>query len=146
MSEFSQNIKSVRKKYHLSLSEFGKLVGVPASTIKRWEEGMEPRKSHEQQISFIVSLISNPDMVYAELARHGYKIDKGSWDSFTSLMKAIEDTAAAAADEKIVISGKVGSTVVIAVSGLLALIAKAYLPRMALGKIDRLTKIFSELL
>lgn len=35
--EFSQQIKIVRLKLHMSQTEFGKLLGVSFSTVNRWE-------------------------------------------------------------------------------------------------------------
>lgn len=37
--EFSQQIKIVRLKLHMSQTEFGKLLGVSFSTVNRWENG-----------------------------------------------------------------------------------------------------------
>ena len=37
--EFSEQIKYVRLKLHLSQTEFGKLLGVSFTTVNRWENG-----------------------------------------------------------------------------------------------------------
>jgi DNA-binding XRE family transcriptional regulator len=146
MYTVSEKIKAARQKNQLSLSQFGKLVGVPGSTIKRWEEGVEPRDAHRSQIVLVISLLLDPEMVYSELGRQGIRIDKKQWDSFAALIKGMEDSNTVSAEAKITLPGDNGFTIVRAVSGLMLLIAKHYLPRIPLGKIGKITKLLSELL
>jgi transcriptional regulator with XRE-family HTH domain len=146
MYTVSEKIQAARQKYQLSLSQFGKLVGVPGSTVMRWEEGVEPRDANRLQIVLVINLLLDPEMVYSELGRQGIRIDKKHWDSFAALIKGIEDSNTVSAEAKIALPENKGFTIVRAVSGLMLLIAQHYLPRIPLGKIGKVTKLLSELL
>jgi len=128
----NQEIAAIRRRYGLSLAQFGSLVGAPATSVKRWEEGVAPRESVLFQLYLVIGLIRHPDDVYFDLGRQGIGLDKTRWDVFAALVKG--------ADRGIELAGEIGleapdlaQTLVTGVRGLLALIAGAFAAKNALG-------------
>lgn len=125
-------IPAIRKRYGLSLSQFGSLVGAPATSVKRWEEGVDPREPVFFQLYLIAGLITNPDEVFFDLGRQGIRLDKNHWDVFAALVKG--------ADRSIDVAGEIGldrpdvaQTLVTGVRGLLTLIAGHFATKNPLG-------------
>ena len=121
-------IKSLREKYNLSLAQFGTMVGAPATSVKRWEEGLKPNERFVAQIILVAGLINVPDSIYYDLGRQGLNINKKHWDSFSSLIKSTKESLEIAT-ELGVKSFEISSAVVSGVKGLLALITKALVPQ-----------------
>lgn len=131
--ELSEQISAIRTRFGLSLAQFGTLVGVPATTVKRWEEGIAPRERFFFQLYLIVGLINNPDEVFYDLGRQGITINADHWEVFTNLVKG--------ADRSIDLAGEIGldspevaQTLVTGIRGLLTLIAGPFAAKSALGE------------
>jgi transcriptional regulator with XRE-family HTH domain len=129
----NQEIAAIRSRYGLSLAQFGSLVGAPAPSVKRWEEGVAPRDSFLFQLYLVIGLIRHPDDVFFDLGRQGIRLDKSRWDVFAALVKG--------ADRSIDLANEIGlerpdvaQTLVTGVRGLLTLIAGAFAAKNALGE------------
>ena len=125
-------IAAIRLRYGLSLAQFGSLVGAPAASVKRWEEGVAPREQFFFQLYLVIGLIKNPDDVFFDLGRQGIQLDKTRWEVFAGLVKG--------ADRSIELAGEIGlespevaQTLVTGVRGLLTLIAGAFAAKNPLG-------------
>lgn len=126
-------ITKIRSRYGLSLAQFGSLVGAPAISVKRWEEGVDPREQFFFQLYLVAGLIRNPDEVFFDLGRQGIQLEKAHWNVFSDLIKAA-DRSLDVADEIGLESPEVGQTLVTGVRGLLALIAGAFAAKTPLGE------------
>ena len=76
LEQFDQEIKKVRERFKLSLAQFGSLVGAPAITVKRWEQGVKPQERFVFQTVLVLGLINDPDEVFFDLGRQGIVLDK----------------------------------------------------------------------
>ena len=86
----SKEISGIRARYGLSLAQFGSLVGAPATSVKRWEAGVDPREQFFFQLYLVVGLIKGPDEVFYDLGRQGILLDKAQWDVFATLIKGAD--------------------------------------------------------
>jgi hypothetical protein len=131
--ELSKEIAAIRARYGLSLAQFGSLVGAPATSVKRWEEGVAPRESFFFQLYLVVGLIKDPDEVFFDLGRQGIGLNESHWDVFATLVKSADRSIAVASE--IGLDGpEVGQTLVTGVRGLLTLIAGAFAAKNELGE------------
>ncbi|MEA2059673.1 MAG: helix-turn-helix domain-containing protein [Thermodesulfobacteriota bacterium] len=128
-----QKIAAVRKRFNLSLAQFGSLVGVSAVTVKRWENGVKPQKHFLFQTVLVLGLINDPDEVFFDLGRQGILIDEKHWEGFASLIKAAQKSIDTA-EETNLPAPDVGNALVAGVSGLLSLIASAFAAKNKLGE------------
>ena len=131
--ELSREIAAIRSRYGLSLAQFGSLVGAPATSVKRWEEGVAPREPHFFQLYLVVGLIKDPDEVFYDLGRQGIVLNEAHWEVFATLVKSA-DRSIAVAPEIGLEAPDVGQTLVTGVRGLLTLIAGAFAAKNALGE------------
>jgi transcriptional regulator with XRE-family HTH domain len=131
--ELGPQIAAIRARYGLSLAQFGSLVGAPATSVKRWEAGVEPREQFFFQLYLVVGLIHDPDEVFYDLGRQGILPDKDHWKVFAALVKGA-DRSIDAAREIGLDSPEVGQTLVTGVRGLLTLIAGSFAAKNALGE------------
>lgn len=131
-NKLSDMIPAIRKRYGLSLAQFGSLVGAPAPSVKRWEEGVDPRESFFFQLYLVVGLISDPDEVFFDLGRQGVRLNKNHWDVFAALVKGA-DRSIDVAKEIGLDTPEVSQTLVTGVRGLLTLIAGSFAVKKALG-------------
>jgi transcriptional regulator with XRE-family HTH domain len=131
--KLSEEIAAIRTRYGLSLAQFGSLAGAPATSVKRWESGVDPREQFFFQLYLVVGLIKNPDEVFYDLERQGIHINKDQWDAFATLVKA-SDRGIDVASEIGLDSPELGQTLVTGVRGLLTLIAGAFAAKNRLGE------------
>jgi transcriptional regulator with XRE-family HTH domain len=131
--KLSREIAAVRNRYGLSLAQFGSLVGAPATSVKRWEAGVDPREQFFFQLYLVVGLVKDPDEVYYDLGRQGIPLNKEQWDVFATLVKAA-DRSIDVASEIGLDSPEVGQTLVTGVRGLLTLIAGSFAAKNRLGE------------
>jgi hypothetical protein len=126
-------ILHIRNRYGLSLAQFGSLVGAPATSVKRWEEGVEPREQFFFQLYLVVGLVKNPDEVFFDLGRHGVRINPSHWDVFAGLIRGA-DRSIDVADEIGLDTPAVADTLTTGVRGLLTLIAQSFAAKNAMGE------------
>ena len=130
--KLSNEIKEVMDKYGLSLAQFGSMVGAPATSVKRWREGVQPQKRYLYQITLVLGLIRDPYDVFFDLKRAGQVPNNNTiekyWDVFASLIKGIQESYTAAIEYGLP-KPEVGSALVSGVQGLLSLIASEYTSR-----------------
>jgi hypothetical protein len=131
--ELNKEIVAVRNRFGLSLAQFGSLVGAPATSVKRWEAGVDPREQSFFQLYLVLGLIKNPDEIFYDLGRQGVQLKKSRWDVFAGLIKG--------ADRSIDVAGEIGldspevaQTLVTGVRGLLTLIAGSFAAKNSLGE------------
>ncbi len=132
-TKLDAQISDIRMRYGLSLAQFGSLVGAPATSIKRWEEGVAPREQFFFQLHLVIGLIQSPDEIFFDLARQGVDLNKAHWDIFASLIKGAGQSIEVAGEIGLD-SPEVGQTLVTGVRGLLTLIAGSFAARNALGE------------
>jgi transcriptional regulator with XRE-family HTH domain len=132
-TSLGKQIAAIRTRYNLSLAQFGSLVGAPATSVKRWEEGVEPRERFFFQLYLVLGLINDPDEVFFDLGRQGILLNQDHWKAFADLVKG--------ADRSIEVSGEigldspeVGPALITGVRGLLTLIAGTFAAKNALGE------------
>ncbi|BBO84060.1 hypothetical protein DSCO28_46260 [Desulfosarcina ovata subsp. sediminis] len=128
----SKEIADIRARYGLSLAQFGTLVGAPATSVKRWEAGVDPREQFFFQLYLVVGLIKDPDEVFYDLGRQGISLNKAQWDVFANLVKGADHSIDLAAEIGLD-SPEVGQALVTGVRGLLTLIAGSFAAKNALG-------------
>ena len=131
--ELSKEIATIRNRYNLSLAQFGSLVGAPATSVKRWEAGVDPRKQFFFQLYLVVGLVKDPDEVFYDLGRQGIPLNQDQWKVFATLIKAA-DRSIDVASEIGLDSPDVGQTLVTGVRGLLTLIAGSFAAKNRLGE------------
>ncbi|WP_419657294.1 uncharacterized protein Dvar_64290 [Desulfosarcina variabilis str. Montpellier] len=130
--ELSKEIAAIRTRYGLSLAQFGSMVGAPATSVKRWEAGVDPREQFFFQLYLVVGLIKDPDEIFYDLGRQGIQLTKAQWDVFASLIKTA-DRSIDVASEIGLDSPEVGQALVTGVRGLLTLIAGSFAAKNELG-------------
>ncbi|PIE74564.1 MAG: hypothetical protein CSA18_04245 [Deltaproteobacteria bacterium] len=118
-------IIEIRDKYGLSLAQFGSLVGAPAISVKRWEEGMKPQDRFFYQTMLVIGLITDNTEIFYDLGRHGIILDKNHWDCFANLI-TISEKAIETSQKLGFAKPKVNDAVVSGIKGLLALIARTF--------------------
>ena len=99
----------------------------PATSVKRWEEGVSPQKVHLNKIVLVLGLGRDPDSIYYQLGRDGISIEKKHWDAFSGLIKSANNSIMTTKVKNLpndTIDGITGA-IVAGTNGLLALIAKA---------------------
>ncbi|MEA2061686.1 MAG: hypothetical protein U9P10_14515 [Thermodesulfobacteriota bacterium] len=133
LEQFDKKISDVRKRFNLSLAQFGSLAGAPAVTVKRWESGVKPQQHFMFQVILVLGLIDDPDEVFYDLGRQGILIDKKHWEGFAGLVKATQISIDTAAEINLPFPD-VGSALVAGISGLLSLIAAAFAAKNKLGE------------
>lgn len=131
--ELRREIAVIRARYGLSLAQFGSLVGAPATSVKRWEEGVAPREPFFFQLYLVVGLIKDPDEVFYDLGRQGIGLNEAHWNVFATLVKAA-DRSIDVAGEIGLEAPEVGQSLVTGVRGLLTLIAGSFAAKNALGE------------
>jgi transcriptional regulator with XRE-family HTH domain len=131
--ELNKEIAAIRARYGLSLAQFGSLVGAPATSVKRWEAGVDPREQFFFQLYLVLGLIKNPDEIFYDLGRQGVQLNKSQWDVFAGLVKGADRSIDLAGDIGLD-SPSVGQTLVTGVRGLLALIAGSFAAKNSLGE------------
>jgi transcriptional regulator with XRE-family HTH domain len=131
--ELDKEIAAIRTRYGLSLAQFGSLVGAPATSVKRWEAGVDPREQFFFQLSPVLGLIKNPDEIFYDLGRQGVQLNPSQWDVFAGLVKGA-DRSIDVAGEIGLDSPEVGQTLVTGVRGLLTLIAGSFAAKNSLGE------------
>jgi transcriptional regulator with XRE-family HTH domain len=129
----SDEIAAIRARYGLSLAQFGSLVGAPATSVKRWEAGVDPREQFFFQLYLVVGLIKNPDEVFYDLGRQGILLEKAQWDVFAALVKGADRSIDVSAEIGLD-SPEVGQALVTGIRGLLTLIAGSFAAKNALGE------------
>ena len=129
----SKEIAAIRKRYGLSLAQFGSLVGAPATSVKRWEAGVDPREQFFFQLYLVVGLIRDPEEIFYDLGRQGIVLDKSRWDVFAGLVQSA-DRSIDVASEIGLDSPEVGQALVTGVRGLLTLIAGSFAAKNKLGE------------
>jgi len=125
-------IKEIREKYDLSLGQFGSLVGAPAISVKRWEEGIKPQERFFYQTILVIGLMGDSTEIFYDLGRQGIVLNKDHWDGFAGLITGAEKSISTAMElgfEK----PKVDAAVVSGIKGLLRLIAAAFTSDNPLG-------------
>ena len=132
LEQFDQKIKKVRERFKLSLAQFGSLVGAPAITVKRWEEGVKPQERFVFQTILVLGLINDPDEVFFDLGRQGILLDEKHWEGFASLVKAAQKSLVAAQETNLP-EPDVDGALVAGIYGLLSLIATAFAAKDMLG-------------
>ena len=132
LEQFDQEIKKVRNRFKLSLAQFGSLVGAPAITVKRWEQGVKPQERFVFQTVLVLGLINDPDEIFFDLGRQGIVLDKKHWEGFAGLVKAAQKSLVTAKETNLP-EPDVDGTLVAGVSGLLSLIATAFAAKNTLG-------------
>ena len=132
-NQLCDEIAGIRNRYGLSLAQFGSLVGAPATSVKRWEEGVEPREQFFFQLYLVVGLVKNPDEVFFDLGRHGIKIHQSHWDVFAGLVRGA-DRSIDVANEIGLDTPAVADTLTTGVRGLLTIIAQSFAAKNAMGE------------
>jgi len=132
VNKLSKEIKETRKKYRLSLAQFGAMVGAPATSIKRWEEEVTPQERFVFQIVLVLGLIKNPDEIFFDLGRQGVKFNKKHWDGFANLIKSA-NVGLNAAKEAHLPEPEIAGALVSGIKGLLALITGSFVAKNPLG-------------
>ena len=132
LEQSGQEIKKIRGRFKLSLAQFGSLVGAPAISVKRWEQGVKPRERFIFQIVLVLGLINDPDEVYYDLGRQGIVLEKKHWEGFASLVKAAKKSLVAAKEADLP-GPNVDGALVAGIFGLLSLIATAFAAKNMLG-------------
>jgi transcriptional regulator with XRE-family HTH domain len=132
-TELFTQIASIRAHYGLSLAQFGSLVGAPATSVKRWEQGVDPREQFFFQLYLVIGLIEDPDEIYFDLGRQGIHLNQSHWQVFADLVKGAGRSIDVAAEIGLE-SPDVGQALVTGVRGLLTLIAGAFAAKTALGE------------
>jgi len=130
---FDQQISALRRRYGLSLAQMGSLVGAPAISVKRWEQGASPREPFAFQLHLVRGLIESPNDVFYDLARQGIQLNKDHWDGFAHLVEAV-DGCIHVAKEAGFESPNVSEALVSGVKGLLRLIARSFAAGDELGE------------
>jgi hypothetical protein len=125
-------LPAVRERFGLSLAQMGSLVGAPATSVKRWEQGVDPREPVFFQLYLVLGLIRNPDDVFFDLGRQGVQLDKNHWDVFADLVKGA-DRSIDVAREIGLDAPEVAQTLITGIRGLLTLIAGSFAAKNALG-------------
>lgn len=125
-------IKKVRERFGLSLAQFGSLVGAPAITVKRWEEGRSPQRRFLFQTVLVLGLIEDHQAVYFDLGRQGIILNKKHWDGFAGLVTSARDSIETAKELGFA-TPKVDGTLVSGIMGLLSLIATAFAAKNEIG-------------
>ena len=132
LDHLDKEIKQIRKRFGLSLAQFGSLVGAPAITVKRWEEGRSPQKRFVFQTILVLGLIDDAQAVYFDLGRQGIKLSKEHWDSFSGLVTSAQKSIDTAKELGFA-PPKVDDTLVSGVMGLLSLISTAFAAENNIG-------------
>ncbi|MCD4718534.1 MAG: helix-turn-helix transcriptional regulator [Desulfobacula sp.] len=132
LEQFGREIKKERERFKLSLAQFGSLVGAPAVSVKRWEQGVKPQERFVFQIVLVLGLINDPDEIFFDLGRQGIVLDEKHWEGFASLVKAAKKSLAAAKETGLP-EPDVAGALVAGIFGLLSLIATAFATKNMLG-------------
>lgn len=130
--QLSQEIIETRKRFNLSLAQFGSFVGAPAVSVKRWEQGVKPQERFIFQIILVLGLINDPNEIFFDLGRQGIMLNKNHWEGFAGLVKAAKRSLLTAEETDLPLPD-VGGTLVAGISGLLSLIASAFAAKNKLG-------------
>ena len=125
-------IKKIRKRFGLSLAQFGSMLDAPAITVKRWEQGRKPQDRFLFQTILILGLINDCEGVYYDLGRQGVVLDKKHWDGFAALVIGAKNSIETASEVGLP-EPRVDGALVSGVMGLLGLIATAFAAKNELG-------------
>ena len=125
INDIHEQIKEIRQRYDISLGQFGSLVGAPAISVKRWEEGIKPQERFFYQTILVIGLIKDSTEVFFDLGRQGIILDKNDWDGFAGLIKGSKD-AVLISDKLGFPKPKVNNALVSGIKGLLRLIARSF--------------------
>ena len=132
VDNLSKKIRQIRKRYQLSMAQFGSMVGAPATSVKRWEEDVKPQERFFFQIILVLGLIENPDEIFFDLGRQGIKLNKKHWDGFANLVKNVNNSLDIAKEAGLP-EPEIDTALVSGIMGLLALIAGAFAVKNLLG-------------
>lgn len=132
IKHFDIEIKKLREQFGLSLAQFGSMVGAPAITVKRWEEGRKPQKRFLFQTVLVLGLINDCRGVYYDLGRQGVILESKHWEGFENLIKGAKKSIETAREVGLP-EPKVDGALVSGVMGLLGLIATSFAAKNELG-------------
>ena len=132
ITNLHKEIKRVRKKYRLSMAQFGSMTGAPATSVKRWEENVKPQERFFFQIILVLGLVKNSDEIFFDLGRQGIQLNKKHWDGFANLVKGATNSLDIAKEAGLP-EPEINTALVSGIKGMLALIAGAFAAKNSLG-------------
>lgn len=131
--DLAQGLKAFRRTYALSLGQVGQVIGVPASTIKRWEEGVAPRSEHFILAALTIGLAANPQAVLQDLQLQGLELELNHWQAFAGVINgaraALDLPRGLGVDRP-----KMGAAITGGLKGLMTLISLALMDLAQKGK------------
>ena len=128
-------LREFRRNGGLSLGQVGQVVGVPASTVKRWEEGVAPRSEHFILAALTIGLAANPRAVLQDLQLQGLEIQLGHWQAFAGVVDGAR-AALELPDGLGVDRPKMAAALAGGLKGLMTLISLALMDLARRGKMD----------
>ncbi|MBL0717500.1 MAG: hypothetical protein JJV89_05575 [Desulfosarcina sp.] len=132
ITNLHKEIRRVRKKYRLSMAQFGSMTGAPATSVKRWEENVKPQERFFFQIILVLGLVKNSDEIFFDLGRQGIQLNKKHWDGFANLVKGATNSLDVAKEAGLP-EPEINTALVSGIKGMLALIAGAFAAKNSLG-------------
>lgn len=130
--DLSTALNAFRQAYSLSLGQVGQVVGVPASTVKRWEEGVRPRDEHFILAALTIGLADSPRAVLRDLQLQGVEPDVEQWSAFAAIVDGVR-AVLGRPDAPGVDRAKMAAAMSGGLKGLMTLITLALMDRIRQG-------------